>query len=320
MLITDWNDKKILVTGGSGFIGHATVSALQSRGVAREKIYTPRSADFNLMKETEVQRLFAEYKPDIVFHLAARVGGIYANMTAKAEFYYENVMMNTLMVEHAYRNGVKKMMLMGSGCIYPRLAKMPVKEEELWNGFPEDTNAPYAIAKRGLLVQSQAYREQYGFDSVYVMPGNVYGPFDNFHYDNSHVVPALIRKFVEAVDKGDSEVVCWGDGSPTRDFIYVDDIALGMILTMEKWDSSEPLNLSEGVELTIKELVETVAQVTGFKGKIVWDASRPNGQPRKALDVTRAKNGIGFETKMPLLEGLVKTMEWFKANRDTFRR
>jgi len=318
-MITSWANKKVLVTGGGGFIGHAVIKKLKGRGVADENIFIPRSKDYNLTKEDEVKRLFNDFKPDVLFHLAAKVGGVYANMTAQAEFYYENIMMNTLIVEYAYRNGVEKAMLMGSGCIYPKFAKMPVKETELWEGFPEETNFAYAMAKRSLLIQSMAYREQYGFNSVYVLPGNLYGANDNFNLRNSHVVPALVRKFVEAVNSGADEVVVWGDGSATRDFQYVDDAAEGLMLVMEKWDSSDPLNISEGKEISIKEIVNLIHELTGFKGKVVWDTSKPNGQPKRSLDVGKAREMIGYETKTSLRDGLGMTIDWFKENINNFR-
>ena len=319
-MIESWIDKKVMVTGGGGFIGHAVVKKLEERGVREENLFVPRSKDYDLTKEDQVKKVFEDFKPDVLFHLAARVGGVYANMTAQAEFYYENVMMNTLMVDYAYRSGVEKAMLMGSGCIYPKFAEMPVKETELWKGFPEETNFAYAMAKRALLIQSMAYREQYGFNSVYVLPGNLYGPHDYFHLEKSHVVPALVRKFVTAVDNDDDQVVVWGDGSATRDFQFVDDAAEGLMLVMEKWDSSEPLNISEGKEVPIKEIVELIAELTEFKGEVVWDTSKPNGQPRRALDVQRAREGIGYETKTPLREGLRLTIEWYRANKDNIRQ
>ena len=318
-MITSWDDKKVMVTGGGGFIGHAVVKKLKARGVSDENIFIPRSKDYDLTKEDNVKRLFEDFKPDVLFHLAARVGGVYANMTAQAEFYYENIMMNTLIVEYAYKNGVEKAMLMGSGCIYPKFAEMPVKEEELWKGFPEETNFAYAMAKRALLIQSMAYREQYGFNSVYVLPGNLYGGHDYFHLEKSHVVPALVRKFVTAVDNGDEKVVVWGDGSATRDFQYVDDAAEGLMLVMEKWDSSDPLNISEGKETPIREIIELIAELTEFKGEIVWDTSKPNGQPRRALDVTKARESIGYETKTPLRDGLQMTIDWYRSNKDNIR-
>jgi GDP-L-fucose synthase len=318
-MIESWVDKKVLVTGGSGFIGHAVIKQLKGRGAKDENMFIPRSKDYDLAKEADVQKLFEDFKPDAVFHLAAKVGGVFANMTAKGDFFYGNVMMNTMIVEYSRRNNVEKMMLMGSGCIYPKFAEMPVKETALWDGFPEETNFPYAMAKRLLLIQSMAYREQYGFNSVYVLPGNLYGAHDNFHLRDSHVVPALIRKFVEAVENGNDEVVVWGDGSATRDFQYVDDAAGGIVDVMEKWDSSEPLNISEGKEVPIKKIVELIAELTEFKGKIVWDTDKPNGQPRRALDVSRAREVIDYKTGTPLREGLKLSIDWFKNNINNFR-
>lgn len=311
-------DKRILITGGNGFVGRNLVTKLKEHGA--QDIVAPSSKDYDLREQSAVRRLFDEVEPDIVFHLAALVGGIWANMTMKGKFFYENVIMNTMVFEEARRNNVQKLLAMCSGCIYPKMVKQPIKEEYLWDGYPEETNAPYAFAKRMLIVQSQAYREQYGFNSIAVMPGNLYGPYDNFHLEDSHVVPALITKFVDAVNTQKGQVTIWGDGSATRDFFYIEDAVNSMIALMKHYDGYQPLNLSVGEEISIKQLVGVIAELTGFRGNIFWDDTKPSGQPRRCFDISKVKEVIDFRPQFSLRDGLKKTIDWYIANMDSVRR
>ncbi len=302
------------VTGGAGFLGSFMVEKLGQRGA--KDVFAPRKREYDLTDITRVRYLLDDARPDIVIHIAALAGGIGANRARPAEFFYNNLMMGVPLMHEAYLRGVKKFVALGTICSYPKFAPIPFKEEYLWTGYPEETNAPYGLAKAMLLVQSQTYREQYGFNSIYLLPVNLYGPRDNFNLQTSHVIPALIRKFIEAQERGDKQVELWGDGSPTREFLYVEDAAEGILLAAEKYDGSEPVNLGSGMEISIKQLAETVGKLTGFDGKYVWDTSRPNGQPRRMLDVSRAEEYFGFRAQMPFDEGLRRTIEWFRANRD----
>lgn len=310
-------DKKTLITGGNGFIGRNLVLKLKEMGV--NDIVAPSSKDCDLREQSAVRQLFDETKPELVFHLAALVGGIWANMTMKGKFFYENIIMSTLVFEESRKHNVEKLLAVGSGCIYPKMVKQPIKEEYLWDGYPEETNAPYAFAKRMLIVQAQAYKEQYDFNSIVVMPGNLYGPYDNFHLEDSHVVPALIVKFVDAVKNNKDQVVVWGDGLATRDFFYVEDAVDGVISLMQQYDEPEPINLSTGEEVSIKTIVELISELTNFKGEIVWDITKPSGQPRRWFDVTKAKEKIAFEPKVTLEQGLRKTIDWYMENTDIVR-
>lgn len=312
-----WNNKRVLITGGAGFVGSFVEEKLRLRGC--EHIFIPRSRDYDLIDMAAVKRLYADSKPDIVLHLAAAVGGIGANRAHPGEFFYKNLMMGVQMIEVGRCQGIEKFVVLGTICAYPKFAPLPFKEDDIWNGYPEETNAPYGIAKKALLVQSQAYREQYGFNSIYLLPVNLYGPGDNFDLDTSHVIPALIRKCVEAKQQGLSEVISWGDGSPTREFLYVEDAADGILLAAEKYNDSEPVNLGIGFEISIKNLLEKIVQFTGYQGKIVWDDSKPNGQPRRCLDVSRAKQAFGFQAKIDIAEGLRRTIDWFLQNQSTIR-
>ena len=310
---TYWKDKKIIVTGGSGFLGSFVVEKLQQRGA--KDIFVPRSSQYDLRSSDGIAKMLSDYKADMVIHLAALAGGIGANMGRPAEFFYDNLMMGVPLLHQAWQNGVEKFVAVGSVCSYPKFTPIPFKEEDLWNGYPEETNAPYGLAKKMLLVQSQSYRQQYGYNSIYLMPVNLFGPRDNFDLETSHVIPALIRKTVEATERGDKEIPAWGDGSPTREFLYVEDAADGIVAAAEKYNDSEPINLGSGYEISIKDLVEMTAKMTGFTGKIVWQTDKPNGQPRRGLDVSRAKDYFGWSAQVPFEEGMRRTIEWFKANR-----
>ena len=305
-----WHGKRVLVTGGAGFLGAFVVEQLRQRGPA--EIIVPRSATHDLTDGDVIRRLLAEVRPDLVLHLAARVGGIGANREHPADFFYANLMMGVQLLHASWQAKVAKFVALGTVCAYPKFTPVPFREEDLWNGYPEETNAPYGLAKKMMLVQSQGYREQYGFNSIFLLPVNLYGPRDNFDLDSSHVIPALIRKCVEARDSGATEIVAWGDGSPTREFLYVEDAAEGILLAAERYDSSEPVNLGSAFEISIKDLTETIARLTGFTGQIVWDTSKPNGQPRRKLDISRAKARFGFEAHTSFEAGLRKTIDWYE--------
>jgi len=301
--------KRIVVTGGAGFLGSNVVKKLDERGC--KKIFVPRSRDYNLVEMEAVKRLYSDTKPDIVIHLAARVGGIGANMNNPGSFFYENLMMGVQLIEAGRQAGIEKFVAIGTICAYPKFTPVPFKEENLWNGYPEETNAPYGLAKKMLLVQSQAYRQQYGFNAIYLLPVNLYGPGDNFDPESSHVIPALIKKVLEAKDKGESRITAWGSGKPTREFLYVDDAAEGIVLATEKYNKSDPVNLGAGFEISIKDLAQMICRLSGFDGKIEWDSSKPDGQPRRCLDTSRAKKEFGFVAKMDFREGLKRTIEWY---------
>jgi GDP-L-fucose synthase len=308
-------DKQIVVTGGAGFLGGAVTAALAARGCRPEKVLSPRRKEFDLVHEADVVRLYETHRPQVVIHLAAVVGGIGANRENPGSFYYQNMVMGALLMEHARRAGVEKFVAIGTICAYPKFTPVPFKEEDLWSGYPEETNAPYGIAKKALLVQAQAYRDQYGFNAVYLLPVNLYGPRDNFDPKSSHVIPALIKKFVEAVERRDEVVEVWGTGRATREFLYVDDAAEGIVLATEHYDSPEPVNLGAGFEISIKDLAESIARITGFQGRLVWNSSKPDGQPRRCLDTARAERFFGFRARTPFEEGLRRTVDWYRSSR-----
>lgn len=312
-----WFNKHVLVTGGAGFLGSFIVEKLQARGC--QHIFVPRRKDYDLTQIEAVRRLYREAKPDIVIHLAAVVGGIGANRLNPGKYFYENAIMGLQMMEEARLNNVEKFVATGTICAYPKFTPVPFCEEDLWNGYPEETNAPYGLAKKMMLVQSQAYREQYGFNSIFLLPVNLYGPRDNFDLESSHVIPALIRKCLESKETRAEHLVAWGDGSPTREFLYVEDAAEGILLATELYNSSEPVNLGAGHEIAIKDLVGMIARLTGYQGQIKWDTTRPNGQPRRALDTSKAERLFGFKAKMPLEEGLRRTIEWYEQTRVAHR-
>ena len=309
----DLSTKRICVTGGAGFLGQHLVRNLQSKG-ARD-IFIPRYPEYDLVKGEDIARMLADAQPDIIIHLAAHVGGIGANLARPAEFFYDNLMMGVQLMHQAWQRGVEKFVALGTICAYPKYTPIPFKEENLWDGYPEETNAPYGLAKKMLLVQSQAYRQQYGFNSIFLLPVNLYGPGDNFDLASSHVIPALIRKCIEAKEQGADEIVAWGDGSPTREFLYVEDAAEGIALATQYYNRSEPVNLGSSFEISIKDLTELIARLTGFEGRVRWDTSKPNGQPRRKLDTTRAKEYFGFSAKTNFEDGLRKTIDWYLANR-----
>jgi len=309
----DLATKRICVTGGAGFLGTHLIRRLKEHG-ARE-IFVPRYPEYDLVREADIIRMIDTAKPDIIIHLAAKVGGIGANRERPGEFFYDNLMMGVQLIHQSWLKGVEKFVAIGTICAYPKYTPIPFKEEDLWNGYPEETNAPYGLAKKMLLVQSQAYREQYGYNSIFLLPVNLYGPGDNFNPASSHVIPALIRKCLEAKEQGATEIVAWGDGSPTREFIYVEDAAEGITLATERYNSSEPVNIGSGFEISIKDLTETIARLTGFTGDIRWDTTKPNGQPRRRLDTTRAREAFGFEAKTDFEEGLKRTIDWYANER-----
>lgn len=305
-----WRNRRVMVTGGRGFLGKNVVRKLQERGADAFVVDTDR---YDLRHLEDIRRALGDGKPQMVIHLAARVGGIGANLEHPAEFFYDNLMMSVPLLHESWAAGIEKFVALGTICCYPKSTPVPFREENLWDGYPEETNAPYGLAKKMLLVQSQSYRQQYGFNSIFLMPVNLYGPGDNFDPASSHVIPALIKKCVDAKQTGEDHIVVWGDGSPTREFLYVEDAAEGILLAAERYNQSEPVNLGSAFEISIKDLVETITRLTGFGGRIVWDTSKPNGQPRRKLDTTRAKEWFGFESQVPFEEGLRKTVEWYLA-------
>ena len=305
-----WENKRIIVTGGAGFLGSYVVEMLKGQGC--RNIFIPYIEDYDLTKEINVIKLYKDFPCDTVIHLAAEVGGIGANLENPGKFYYNNLVMGAMLMEYARQFKIDKFVAIGTICAYPKFTPVPFKEEDLWNGYPEETNAPYGLAKKMMLVQSQAYRAQYGFNSVFLLPLNLYGPRDNFNLKTSHVIPALIKKFLEAVEKGRNEVVVWGTGRPTRGFLYVEDAAEGILLAAEKYNKTEPVNLGSDLEISIKDLTELIGRLAGFKGKIKWDTIKPDGQPRRRLDTSRAEKESGFKAKMDFEEGLKRTIEWYK--------
>lgn len=303
--------KRICVTGGGGFLGAYVIERLKQQGAT--DIFVPRKVDYDLVDGAAVRKLLSDVQPQIVLHLAANVGGIGANRAHPAEFFYDNLMMGVQLLHESWRQAVEKFVAVGTVCSYPKFTPVPFKEADFWGGYPEETNAPYGLAKKMLLVQSQSYRKQYGFNSIYLIPVNLYGPDDNFDLETSHVIPALIRKCLEAIERGDEEVVVWGDGSPTREFLYASDAAEGIVLGADRYNGEEPVNLGSGEEISIKDLVETIVELTGYEGKLVWDASKPNGQPRRGLDTSRATELFGFTSQTKLAKGLRETVEWYRA-------
>lgn len=339
-----WNNKRVIVTGGAGFLGSFVIQKLVERGV--KDILVPQIEYYDLTDRDSINQLFEDalqpmgkfpehlrpsgvphssstfnLKPEnlLIIHLAANVGGIGANREHPAEFFYDNLMMGVQLMHQAWERGIGKFVAIGTVCAYPKFTPVPFKEEDLWNGYPEETNAPYGLAKKMMLVQAQAYRQQYGFNAIFLLPVNLYGPRDNFNPESSHVIPALIRKAIEAQECGDKELIVWGDGSPTREFLYVEDAADGIVSAAEKYDGPEPVNLGSGYEISIKNLAEMIARLTGFEGDLTWDTSKPNGQPRRGLDVSRAKEFFGWQAKVPFEDGMRRTVDWFRANRDTLR-
>ncbi|MGB7873229.1 MAG: GDP-L-fucose synthase [Anaerolineales bacterium] len=335
-----WKGKRVIVTGGAGFLGSFVIQDLVKRGAT--DILIPRVENYDLTNRDSIKQLMDDalqpadncpqhlqpdevnlppstfnLKPEnlVIIHLAANVGGIGANREHPAEFFYDNLMMGVELMHQAWQRDVGKFVAIGTVCAYPKFTPVPFKEEDLWNGYPEETNAPYGLAKKMMLVQAQAYRQQYGFNAIYLLPVNLYGPGDNFNLQTSHVIPALIRKAIEAQERGDQELVAWGDGSPTREFLYVEDAADGIVTAAEKYNNSEPVNLGSGYEISIKDLTEMIIRLTGFQGELDWDTEKPNGQPRRGLDVSRAKEYFGWQAQVPFEEGMRRTIEWFKENR-----
>ncbi|NMB61251.1 MAG: GDP-L-fucose synthase [Chloroflexi bacterium] len=308
-----FNNKRFCVTGGAGFLGQVVVRKLKERGAG--EIFIPTIEKYNLTEINSIKQMLNDANPDVIIHLAAQVGGIGANREHPGEFFYNNLMMGVQLMHEAWKRSVKKFIAIGTICAYPKFTPVPFKEENLWNGYPEETNAPYGLAKKMLLVQAQSYRQQYGYNAVFLLPVNLYGPGDNFNPASSHVIPALIRKCVQAVDEGRQEIEVWGDGSPTREFLYVEDAAEGILLATEKYNDSEPVNLGSGFEISIKDLVQLIGKHTGYHGTFKWDTAKPNGQPRRCLDTSRAKKFFGFEAQMTFDEGLKRTIEWYQENK-----
>jgi GDP-L-fucose synthase len=307
-----WSRQRVIVTGGNGFLGSYVVEKLWERGA--KEVVIPRRAEFDLRERDAIRSLLDQTKPDMVIHLAASVGGIGANREHPADFFYDNLMMGVQLLHECWQSNVSKLVILGTVCAYPKYTPVPFSEDDLWNGYPEETNAPYGLAKKMLLVQSEAYRQQYGYNSIFLLPTNLYGPRDNFNPASSHVIPALIRKCLEAKNAGVEYIEAWGDGSPTREFLYVEDAAEGILLAAERYDSSEPVNLGSSFEISIKELTETIARLTGFEGEIRWDTSKPNGQPRRKLDTSRARERLGFESQITFEEGLKRTIQWYVSS------
>lgn len=312
MATLDLSNKRILVTGGAGFLGRQVVKQLCQAGAKLEKITVPRSRDYDLRSLEKCQQ--AVDQQDIVIHLAAHVGGIGLNQEKPAELFYDNLMMGTQLIHAAYQVGIEKFVCVGTICAYPKFTPVPFKEDDLWNGYPEETNAPYGVAKKALLVQLQSYRQQYGFNGIYLLPVNLYGPEDNFDPGSSHVIPALIRKVHEAQLKGEKQLAVWGDGSPTREFLYSTDAALGIVMGTQDYNDPEPVNLGTGYEISIRDLVELICQLMEFEGEIVWQTDKPNGQPRRCLDTERAKQAFGFTSKVDFKEGLKNTIDWYRQH------
>jgi len=319
-----WKNKRVIVTGGAGFLGSFVIANLKERGA--KDIFIPHIEDYDLTDRDDIKNLFDDTLGDgfdaanmLIIHLAANVGGIGANREHPAEFFYDNLIMGVELMHQAWERGVGKFVAIGTVCAYPKFTPVPFKEEDLWIGYPEETNAPYGLAKKMMLVQAQAYRQQYGFNAIYLLPVNLYGPRDNFNLHTSHVIPALIRKAIEAQERGDEELPVWGDGSPTREFLYVEDAADGIVTAAEKYNGSEPVNLGSGYEISIKDLAEMIRQQTGYKGVLAWQTDKPNGQPRRGLDVTRAKEYFGWQAQVPFEEGLRRTIKWFKENKGSIQ-
>jgi len=307
-------DRRVVVTGGAGFLGSFILEKLRARGCGA--ILVPTIEEYDLVKAVDIERMYDDMRPDVVIHLAAVVGGIGANREHPGRFFYENLMMGVQLIDQGRLRGIEKFVAIGTVCAYPKFTPVPFKEGDIWNGYPEETNAPYGLAKKMLLVQSQAYRDEYGFNSIFVLPVNLYGPKDNFDPASSHVIPALIKKCVDAIDSGTDYIECWGTGSASREFVYVEDAAEGILLATEHYNSPEAVNIGSGFEITIKDLVKSIAKFTGFTGEVRWDSSKPDGQPRRCLDVTRAKKEFGFEAKTDFDKGLKATIEWYRKNRD----
>jgi len=308
-----WESKSVAVTGGAGFLGSYLIERLRQRGC--RNIFVPRSRDYDLVDRDAVRRVFEAAHTDLVIHLAARVGGIGANQANPGSFFFDNLMMGTLLMEEARQRRIDKFVAVGTVCAYPKVTPTPFREENLWGGYPEETNAPYGLAKKMLLVQAQAYRQQYGFNAIYLLPANLYGPRDNFDPSSGHVIPALIRKCVEARERGDSHVVVWGDGTPTREFLYVDDAAEAIVRASEHYDAADPVNVGSGMEISIRDLVHLIAEETGYKGEVKWDTTKPNGQPRRALDTSKAERMFGFRARTPFGDGLRRTIAWYEETR-----
>ncbi len=308
-----FEDRRVVVTGGAGFLGGYVVEGLRKRGC--KNILVPKIEDYDLVNTNDIVRMYGDMRPDIVIHLAAVVGGIGANREHPGEFFYKNLMLGIQLIEQGRLRNIEKFVAIGTVCAYPKFTPVPFKEEDIWNGYPEETNAPYGLAKKMLLVQSQSYRAEYGFNSIFLLPVNLYGPGDNFNPKSSHVIPALIKKCVDAIESGADYIDCWGTGAPSREFIYVADAAEGILLATEHYNGAEPVNIGAGFEITIKDLVEKIATFTGFSGRVRWDSSKPDGQPRRRLDVSRAKEYFGFEAKTSFEEGLKQTIKWYMENR-----
>jgi GDP-L-fucose synthase len=307
-----WSGRTVVVPGGSGFLGSKVVRRLEGTGAS---VFVPRSRDYDLTSDERVRAMYEDAHPDVVIHLAARVGGIGANQRSPGSFFYDNLMMGALLIEHGRRRGLAKFVCVGTVCSYPKFATVPFREDDLWSGYPEETNAPYGIAKKALLVQLQAYRQEFGMRGIYLIPVNLYGPRDNFDLESSHVIPALIRKCVEAVERDEDVIEVWGSGVPTREFLYVDDAADGIVAGAERYEGSEPVNLGTGREISIRDLATLIADLTGFRGTFAWNTTRPDGQPRRALDVSRARDAFGWTAQVPFEEGLATTIAWYRERR-----